>query len=291
MGFRSLPRAFVSVLLAINCLSCPANEVLFCRDGNLCVLDTRTSSVNCIEFAGEVGSPARQPMGSVIAVELNSGHETPSDIVLVTTSGAKLRVLPKSRGYYRPAWSPDGKFIYALKSSLGSTIARWPVSEGDQELVPVQGVPAQCKFLQMIAFSPSGKHASILMDEFCQMLIAQVDKDAFRVLAVLPKHFSYVAQSVWIDDSSLLFVGKRESERGELWKLFTNTGNIERVGVRDLWLRDYVAMSRDRSQVIICGISDSDRDDNHWSLWRYSLADQTKQRLTQGHPEDVQPNW
>lgn len=292
MRSRLFACAFVFAFVVGSCLVAQPNQVLFCRDSKLCMVDTLTSSMRCI-FAGpgEIDSPASQPGGDLIATCLNSGHETDFDLALMTTSGATVRVLPNSRNYYRPTWSPDGRFVYSLNSSIGNTIARWSVSQGQRELVPVRGVPAGCEFLQMIAFSPSGKYASVLMDKFRQLLIAEVREDGFQVIAACPEGFSYVSQSVWLDDSSLLFVGEQNSERHELWKLFTRTGKTERVGVKGLWLRDSVTISPDGSEVVVCAMPDGKEDrESDWNLWRYRLADRTAQQLTTGS-EDVCPDY
>ena len=121
------------------------------------------------------------------------------------------------------------------------------------------------------------------------MLIAKITSSGFDVERVLPKQFSYVSQAAWLDDTRLLFVGKQDNPRAELWELNTQTGAVKTRGINGLWIRDYLALSPDRTTAVVCG-SAVDAKQTRWGLWSYSLKNSMLVQLTNGI-EDVAPAW
>ncbi len=122
------------------------------------------------------------------------------------------------------------------------------------------------------------------------MVIANVSDRRWTADRVLPAGFSYVSQSAWIDEERLLFVGKRESSRGELWELNVTDGSVRRLGIDGLWLRDQIAVSPDRDSTVVSATADGGRV--QWNLWRYVLRTRQVTQLTAGNEdEDVDPTW
>jgi hypothetical protein len=124
--------------------------------------------------------------------------------------------------------------------------------------------------------------------DFREMVLATVDDSLFSVFANLPRDFSYVSQSVWVDEEHLLFIGKRDTNQGELWQLSISDGSVAKRGIKGLWLRDQIAISPDRQSVVVTAVEGSARTD--WNVWKSSLVTQRRSRLTNG-TEDVVASW
>lgn len=224
-----------------------------------------------------------QPHGSEIVAM------GPGGLVLLDSKGHLLnRVEGQSGG--RPTWSPDGLYIYAVSGQVGATVVRWNASGKNRVVIPVVGTNDPGPFLQMISLSPSGRRAAILTRDFKEMLIADVSDRALSVKKTLPRGFLYVAQSVWLDDEHLLFVGMQDSSRGELWELDVRSGTTTRRGVNGLWLRDFVALSPDGKSVVLTATKDG--AEVSWDLWQFFPESLGVIRLTSGTAhEDVEPSW
>jgi Tol biopolymer transport system component len=236
--------------------------------------------------------PSWQPHGNRIVAVGKGG------VVFLDMKGRLINRAVGGSGF-RPIWSPDGQYVYAISYELGRAVERWDAFGRNRIVLPVTGLEDQQiqagdvplpKILQMISFSPSGKRAALLTRDFKEMLIADVSDQSLSVRKVLPQGFNYVAQSVWLDDDHLLFIGKQDSTRGELWELDVQTGTSTRRGIDGLWLRDYVALSPDGKSVVVTAVGDGDK--LSWNLWRYSLETSHHLRLTTGpEAEDVEPSW
>jgi Tol biopolymer transport system component len=213
----------------------------------------------------------------------------PGGLVLLDSKG---RLTSKAEGQSagRPTWSPDGQYIYAISGTVGGYVLRWNSTGKNRVIIPVIGVGDPRPYFQMISLSPSGKRAAILTLGFKSMLISDVSDKAWTATKILPRGFNYVAQSAWLDDEHLLFVGKQDSTRGELWELDLQSESITRRGIDGLWLRDFVTLSPDAKSVVVTGTKDG--EDASWNLWQYSLETSRLTRLTSGlRSEDVGPSW
>ena len=233
-----------------------------------------------------------QPHGNRIVTESRGG------LVFLNSNGQLIsRAVGKSGG--RPIWSPDGKYVYAINYALGRAVERWDAFGKHRIVLPVTGLEDQQlrsgdvpspMILQMISLSPSGKRAALLTRDFKEMLIAHVGDKVLSVQQIVPHEFSYVSQSVWLDEEHLLFIGKRDSMRGELWEINVQSGELRRRGIDGLWLRDSVALSPDGRSVIVTGVRDG--QEVSWNLWQYSFETSRLIRLTNGaQAEDVYVSW
>ncbi|MDA8387961.1 MAG: WD40 repeat domain-containing protein [Nitrospiraceae bacterium] len=301
-------RVFVTTLIIINSLvisglswAVSLHKILYIHDGEfvgqLCsVVPAKGMTPVCLADGG-YGSPSWRPHGNLIAAELKTRQGT--KLVILNKNGRLVRALSKSKGCYRPEWSPDGRYLYAINYRLGHAIRRWNLESHRFKDIPVRGFGKEYSYLQGISFSPNYKRAAISVDKFKKILISDVYGDHFRVRKILPGKFHYVAQSVWIDNDRLLFVGVKKNDdrgeiwqlnigRGELWQLNVLTGKIKKISIRGLSLRDFVTLSPDHKSVVICATDNP--QDPKWSLWLYKLGSPTATRITNGI-EDVDPDW
>lgn len=218
---------------------------------------------------------------------------------------AKGKLIEKIGGGnpYRATWSPGGHYLYAVNYKLGRAVERWDADGKNRVVMPVKGLenrqlspPGQPypNSFQMISLSPSGKWAALLTMGFNHMLIVEVGDKSMTALKVLPRGFSYVAQSAWLDEDHLLFVGERGSGRQELWELDIRSGKVTRRGIDGLWLRDFVALSPNRKSVVVTAMGKRKNGSltDSWNLWLYSLETSRAVRLTtEPDGEDVDPSW
>jgi hypothetical protein len=256
----------------------------------LCTIAIDRAAPRCTNLRYEDAS--WQPHGDrIVAV----GH---GGIVFLDSKGRLINRAVGSSGY-RPAWSPDGQHVHAINYDLGRAVEKWDSSGRNRIVLPVTGLEDQQlrsgdvplpNILQMISLSPSGKWAALLTRDFKEMLIAEVGDTSLSVRKVIPRGFRYVAQSAWLDDEHLLFIGKLDSTRGELWELDVQTGTTRRRGIDGLWLRDYFALSPDGKSVLVTAVNDA--QSVSWNLWQYSLETSHSKQLTMGREtEDVEPSW
>jgi WD40 repeat protein len=281
------------ILLLISLASTQAaaaqfDEIIYSASGDLCTVAADASSKErCLRSDRQYGSPAWRPKGDFLVVE-SGVHDGPSNLVLINENGKTIKKVPKSGGFIRPEWSPGGKYFFALSYNLGRAIGRWNANGTEFMSVPIQATePFQ--YVQMVTFSPNGSYAALLVDDFKKMLIARVTDAGFNVEKVLPTGFSYVAEAAWLDNSRLIFVGKHDGPYAGLWELNVVTGATEPRGIAGLYLRDFIAVSPDRSSAVVCA-TEKGAKETRWSLWKYQFASSATTRLTSGI-EDVEPTW
>lgn len=282
----------VLILFAVTfCCSASAagfEDIIFVESGKLCTVASAADvKVHCLREDFEFDSPAWQPGGRTLVVGAGA-YDGPRKLLLLNSDGKTIRSLSKSSGFIRPAWSPDGKSIYAVNYTLGQAVGRWNAEGKHFNSIPVQS-SEPFGYVQMLAISPNGERAALLVDDFKEMLIAQVSNHGLNVDRIFPKHFSYVSQAAWIDNTRLLFVGRQYNQRAELWELNTQTGAVKARGIKGLWIRDYLALSPDRTTVVVCGSAVGAKQ-TRWGLWSYSLKRSSLVQLTNGI-EDVDPAW
>ncbi len=268
-------------IVAPICVSQELGSIIYNSWKGLCSISEITGEPTC--HKSRYWDVSWQPHGNRILAIGSEG------IVLLDGTGHLANKVEGESGG-SPRWSPDGQYIYALSGKPETSVVRWDASGKNRIVIPVTGAGHLRPPLHMLSFSPSGKRAAILTREFKEILISDVSDESLTVKKTLPRGFSYVAQSVWLDNEHLLFIGKKDSTRGELWELDVQSETTTRLGIDGLWLRDFVALSPDAKSVVVTGTKDG--EDVSWNLWLYSLETSRLKRLTSGlRSEDVEPSW
>lgn len=287
-ALKSLCLGILAIFIVANSDVRELEDIAYTSRGQLCsVSPVEKNNSLCLKTEKEYHSPSWQPQGNQLVVMVGY-HDGPKELVLIESNGALIGSIKDSSEFFRPVWSPDGRYIYALGFELKNSIGRWDARGRNFTTIPVKGLGKHYQFFQMISFSPSGKLATILIDKFEKMLIVEVSETNFNVKKILPNDFSYVAQSVWLDDTRLLFVGKKNGKRGELWEININDESIRKIGISGLWLRDFLAVSPDKRSVVVCALQNNQKIS--WNLWLYSLESGKLRRITYG-TEDVNASW
>jgi len=294
-----LSKLIFSVLLFLlvsfeRSLAAPSQEldsILYSSWDGLCsISDAPQSLPYCLKLPYK--NAEWQPHGNQIVAE------SPDGLLLLNRRGRVIRKLVSGDGI-RPRWTPDGRYIYAIKYDQGSFLERWD-STGKTKLaipvhiprdfkLPASGKPPLQSF-QMISFSPSGAKVALLSMDFKELLIADVGNSSISVLTIMPAGFSYVSSSVWLDEEHLLFVGQKGSERADLWELDVRSGTTKQNRIPGLWLRDFVTLAPDRRTVVVTATKDTKPPS--WNLWMYTLGGATAIQLTRDQgAEDCEPSW
>jgi Tol biopolymer transport system component len=290
LALVSISVVLFSVFETENVFAQGMKAIVYTSWGRLCsVSQAPADTPSCIKSKKEYSSPAWKPRGDSLVVE-SGYHDRPHHLVILGADGREENTVQESSDFTRPVWSPDGRHIYALNDDLGNAVGMWDENGKHFRLIAVKGGEGRYRFLQMISFSPSGRFAAILADQFKQMLIAEVHEDKLQVKAILPKDFAYIAQSIWLDESQLLFVGKKDGKRQELWVLNINDGSVHKVGITGFWIRDFLTLSPDHKTVVVSALPDNHEKETEWDLWQYSLDSGKVTQLTNG-TEDVSPSW
>ena len=178
----------------------------------------------------EYGDPAWSRNGAEVATEVGI-HGSSHHLAVLNSRGRIVRHLPHSSEFVRPVWDRSGR-IYAITYAKPPQIARWTGMQ--REILPVVGNVKQPQFL---SFSPSGGQLAIL-DDFAAVALAHVLEDKVIVEQRLNLHVSYVVQTVWLDETTLLFVAKeREGEPSDLRRVDTRRESYAPRNARDLSAR------------------------------------------------------
>ncbi len=278
--------------------------IVYCSGTNeddlgLCSISPEGTKHSCLNdrdhslLNNHYSSPAWKPKSKELVVEY-AKPDGDRILELIDGLGNKIREVNKSFNFMRPVWSPDGSHIYALKYGIGPQIGQWDSNGMNFKFVPIVGAPnntnapnSQGDF-QMISFSPSGKSVALLNYGFKQIIVASVKEQQFVAQKELPTNFNYVAQSAWLDESHLLFVGRLNPGAANLWELNIGDGSTRLVEIPNLSLQDYFALSPDRKSVVVCA---TEKNQNLcWSLWEYLLGSPAAKRLTTRNL-DSGPTW
>jgi hypothetical protein len=261
--------------------SCPAQalrDVLYTSWGRLCSVSADGTGKLCLPEGLEYDDASWRPGGSTIVAERGE-HDGPKSLYLLDSIGRPVRELVSSADCIRPVWSPNGRFIYALKYSVAGALLRWDSAGRHLTTIPVEG--AAGAMFQMLAFSPSGKRAAILTGGFQQMDLVEVMPTTIRVVATAPSVFHYVSRAAWLDEDHIVFVGREEPGPAHLYELSTSTGAVRRIGIDSLGLADQLVLSPDRRAMVVTATLVGARPAK-WQLWWYSLIGHVRRRLTDG---------
>lgn len=273
------------VALAAN--GAELQTVVYTGLGQLCSVSPIDGNGTCLRLWGEFGSPSWQPKGNLIVVEAGQ-HDGLKKLELIDSHAKKIGTLQNSVGYYRPTWSPDGRFIYALNYSIGTALGRWDSSGKNFKLISVSGISGNPRFFQMVSFSPSGNRLAILNENFDRIHLVRLTDNGLVAENVISGGLQYIAESGWIDEKRILVIGKQKSGPSSLWELDVDSGISNQVDIPHLSLRDFLVLSPDKKTVIVCATKDGEA--LSWSLWKFLLGSSVATRLTTGL-EDVAPTW
>jgi hypothetical protein len=255
-------------------------EILYIASGALRCVASDGSHSATIASDRQYGSPSWNRKGTEAALEIGA-HDGQHRLAVINDRGTILRELPQSEDFIRPVWDASGRICALTYKS--SHVGRW--SSSGRELLPIEGKVAQA---QMLALSPSGQRVAIL-DRFTSVVLAHFDQ-ALVVDRRLNIPLSYIAQPVWLDESTLLLVGRsHEGQPAGLFTFDTSTEKLTAVPTPDLDLRDFVSVSPDHRFAVVCGTRRG--KEPKWSLWVVSLDAATKPRRITSGREDVEPAW
>ena len=149
--------------------------ILYSEGGRLCsVSATGKEGRACARTGHEIDSPSWQPRGRLIVTELGE-HDGLHALWLLNAVGRPVRQLTESTDFYRPIWLPDGRHIVGLNYSITHTIRQWNEEGGKYTDMQIDGFETAYQRLQMVAISPSARHAAFVVDDFKHLLIVDID--------------------------------------------------------------------------------------------------------------------
>lgn len=275
-------------LFTYSATSAQLDAIVYSGSGQLCSVSPNGTSGTCLSTRKEVSSPVWQPNGKRIVVEAGE-HDGQKKLEILDSHGQKVRTLDRSVGFIRAAWSPDGRYIYAVKSSLGPALGRWDSHGKNFAQLPISGMVGSTS-AQMLSFSPSGKRLAILNRSFDGIHVVRLSANGLITEKTIPSGFRYVSGNAWLDEKRLIFIGKQQDGRSSLWEMNADDGRVKSIEIPQLALRDFLALSPDKNEIVVCATKNGEK--LSWSLWKYKVdgSSSPPTRLTYGQ-EDVSPNW
>jgi Tol biopolymer transport system component len=297
--YRSFRAAAVSLLVVFclgipisNALAADPTEIAFTSEfsGRLYVIDPKTLSLKKKSLGlSTIEDLTYSPQNKTLALIGSKGKDGPRSLFLVKWPGAKVQLIsyPKEGAPYRPQFDPDGRFLYAV--NYGPEVFRYSLKGGEWARVPVQGV--QDLHVQEIAVSPSGHLAAISPADFKGFLIAEVAPEHFRVLRTILADFNNCTSARWIDDSHIVFLGRKTEGYQFVWLLDLGSGQLRQLTHPPLGTRDFLSLSRDGRSVVFTA-SDT-ISPAEWTLWRLDLTANEPTRLIPGKQDSslLSPAW
>ncbi len=267
-------------------------EIAFTSEfsGGLYVIDPQTLSVK----RKSLGLTAIEDLvysfpNKTLAFTGAKGNGSERSLFLLKWPGTKLQRIPypKDGAPYRPQFDPEGRYLYAV--NYGAEIYRYSLKDREWTRLPVQGM--QDLHVQEIAISPSGHLAAISPGDFKGFLIAEATPDHFRVLRTVLTDFSNCTSASWIDDSHVVFLGRKTEGYQFVWLLNLETGQLSQLTHPPLGTRDSLSLSRDGHSVVFTA-SDT-ISPAEWTLWRLDLGAKEPIRLTPGKRDSslLFPAW
>lgn len=113
--------------------------IVFVSDGRLCSISESTVAKSvCLERPEQFGAPSWRPDGSALVVEAGR-HDGPQSLLVLDRTGRTTVRLAGSSEHIRPAWSADGRYVFAISYTIGRAVARWDANGKNRTVVPVTG--------------------------------------------------------------------------------------------------------------------------------------------------------
>ena len=161
-GSRLWPVAIAIIGVGDVALAQDLRPIVYVNWGQICSVSVSlVTNRSCLNSQDEFGSPSWRPDGSALVVEAG-GHDSPHSLVLLDRRGRKVGGLVGSLSHLRPAWSPDGKYVFGIDYGLGRAVVRWDADGKNRAVVPVAGADGETTAFQMISFNPSGSRVALL---------------------------------------------------------------------------------------------------------------------------------
>jgi Tol biopolymer transport system component len=267
-------------------------EIAFTSEfsGGLYVMDAQTLSVKRKSLGlTTIEDLAYSSSSKTLALIGSRGKDGQRSLFLLKWPGTKVQLIayPKEGAPYRPEFDPEGRFLYAV--NYGSEVFRYSLKGGEWARVPVQGI--QDLHVQEIAVSPSGHLAALSPADFKGFLIAEVAPEHFRVLRAVVTDFNSCTSAHWIDDSHIVFLGRKSEGYQSVWQLDLGSGQLRQLTHPPLGTRDFLSLSGDGRSVVFTG-SDT-ISPAVWTLWRLDLTAKDPVRLIPGKQDSsfLFPAW
>jgi len=302
---RSIPNASTTVMIVALCLVAlltsaepsPAGKrastenIVFSSEfgDELFVMNTKTREKRTIplrlaEFRDLTYSQALHAL-ALVGSRTEGGQHS---IFLLHWPRWTIEALPNlHEAPYRPAFSPDGKFVYAV--DYGPKIFRYSIENKTWQRVPVEGLPDF--HAQGLAFSPSGRRAAISPGDFKGFIIADVAAERFRVSRTVLSDFDGCTSPRWLDENTILFAGRRQPGLQFLWTFDLSTGQVRQLSNPPIGVRDFIAVSPDGKNVVFTG--DDGKKVVEWTIWLLPLDSLQAVKLLPGKRDDsfLFPAW
>jgi hypothetical protein len=267
-------------------------EIAFTSElsGGLYVLDAGTLSMTRKSLGlTAIGDLVYSAPNKMLALSGSKHGDGQPSLFLLKWPGTKLQRIPypKDGAPYRPQFDPAGRYLYAV--NYGPEVFRYSLKSGDWTHIPVEG--SQDLHAQEIALAPSGHLAAISPADFKGFWIAEVAPDHFRVLRRVLADFNSSTAAHWIDDSHIVFLGRKAEGYQFVWSLNLDTGQLVQLTHLPLGTRDFLSLSRDGHSVVFTA-SDT-ISPAEWTLWRLDLNGKEPTRLIHGKQDGpfLSPAW
>jgi Tol biopolymer transport system component len=238
-------------ILVSNASLADTVEIAFTSEssGGLYVMDAQTLAVKKKSLGlSTIEDLAYSPRNKTLALVGSRGNDGQRSLFLLKWPGTKVQRIPypKDGAPYRPQFDPEGKYLYAV--NYGPEIFRYSLKGGEWTRLPVQGI--QDLQVQEIAVSPSGHLAAMSPADFKGLLIAEVAPNHFRVLRTVLSDFDNCTSTHWIDDTHIVFLGRKTAGYQSVWLLNLGTGQLSQLTHPPLGTRDFLSLSSNGSSVV-----------------------------------------
>jgi Tol biopolymer transport system component/DNA-binding winged helix-turn-helix (wHTH) protein len=184
-------------------------------------------------YAGLELHPSLSPDGNQVAFTWDGEKRDNLDIyVKVVGSDSSLRITFDAAQDFRPAWSPDGRWIAFLRATDGkkASIMRIPPTGGTEQKVAVvdPGDSASFDRAPLLEWTPDGKwlltRERVPPDNAASLFLISVDSGEKKRLTFPPVGMGDLTATISVDGRTLAFSRTRSATLGKLCTLAMSSG-------------------------------------------------------------------